>query len=70
MKTFAQWLRATHLGKDTPIGDLAFDVTRDKTFPKENDREVIQNHLARKGACKECLTAFRRAWQQYSREVQ
>ena len=67
--TFVQWLQARHLGKDTPFGDLAADVVRDKAFPVENDREVILNYLARRRACTDCLTAFRRAWQRYLSEV-
>lgn len=64
--TFVEWI-SRHQGKDTPLGDFAYDISRDKTFPAENDREAILNHLQSFSihACPEAIDTFKRAWKAY-----
>lgn len=50
---------------DFPIGDLANDIKSDKTFPKENDREVILAYLKNRHANKEVIQTFIDAWDYY-----
>ena len=51
--------------KDSPSGDLARDMNRDKDFPMSNDRDEIMNHLRSKGACYDCLNTFDRCYRLY-----
>jgi len=64
--TFKEWV-LRHTGKDSPLGDLARDVSGDRSFPEENTREAILVHL--KGptinACPEAVETFKRAWISY-----
>ncbi|MCL6561260.1 MAG: sterile alpha motif-like domain-containing protein [Firmicutes bacterium] len=64
---FKIWLKKFE-GWETPRGDLARDVARDKNFPGEDDYNVILAHLRARGACKEAIQTFRRAWAAYQRE--
>lgn len=64
--TFKEWV-LRHKGKNTPLGDLADDVARDKTFPEENTKEAILVHLTGPtiSACPEAIDTFKRAWTSY-----
>lgn len=64
--TFKEWV-LRHEGKNSPLGDLASDVSRDETFPEENTREAILNHLTDPAinACPEAVDTFKRAWSSY-----
>lgn len=62
--TFVDWL-SRHVKRDSPLGDLARDVSRDKEFPISNSKEDIETHLHRKHACNEAVNTFRRAWSSY-----
>ncbi len=52
--TFYDWLMRTHLGTDTPEGNLANDIARDPLFPREGnvhqvfDRCCVQYRFAPK----------------------
>ena len=67
---FYDWMMVRYAGKDTPRGDLARDMKRDKDFPKDGSRSEILAHLKDKGAIDECLACFKRCWQDYQGEVQ
>ena len=63
--TFPEWL-AQYQEHDTPRGDLARDVERDRTFPgdapaTEEGLARIQGHVAARGACMEARGTLRRA---------
>ena len=62
--TFVEWL-SRHNGKDSPLGDLAYDISCDNSFPTTNTREDIIAHLENKGACHEAISTFKTAWKSY-----
>lgn len=70
MKTYKDWLIEKYLGKDTPRGDLAYDVNRDKDFPEGHlTRERILDHLDIKNACDSAKELFKRTWKDYCKET-
>lgn len=70
MKTFEEWMIEKYLGKDTPRGDLAYDISRDKDFP-ENDPgiESIVIHLECSNASDKVIALTKRAWKDYCKCV-
>ena len=66
--TFKRWL-LQFKNEDTPIGDLASDVARDRSLPVTNSYTAWHDHLLGRRACPEALEALRWAWQQYESEV-
>ncbi len=59
---FYRWL-LRQLYRDDPIGDLARDVKRDKSFPiASGSLKTIQAHLKSRRACDESLQALEEAW--------
>ena len=67
--TFYEWMLNKYAGKNTPRGDLANDMERDKDFPKYGDRKAILSYLEYKRAIDECIACFKRCWRDYQREV-
>lgn len=63
--TFFEYMMK-YLNKDTPAGDLARDLNRDKeNFPQSNDGKEIMDYLFSKGACSQCLDTFEKCYAQY-----
>lgn len=62
--TFTDWL-SRHVKRDSPLGDLARDVSNDREFPTSNSKEDIESHLRRNNACCEAIDTFSRAWTSY-----
>ena len=62
---FVRWLKEKHLGKDTPIGDLAADTVSDCDFPALAVHDVIERYLRFKRACDGAMEAFEAAWKEY-----
>lgn len=62
--TFNEWL-SRHIKRDSPLGDLARDVSSDKEFPTSNSKEEIINHLHRLNACSDAVSTFKQAWKSY-----
>ena len=63
--TFFEYMMKS-LKKDSPAGDLARDMDRDKAnFPRSNTRDEIMSYLSSKGACSECLTTFEKCYKRY-----
>ena len=63
--TFYTFMMRNYRGADTPEGDLATDMARDKErFPRNGKgkfdgwHKLIRDHLVREGACRECLAVF------------
>lgn len=65
MMTFYDWMIARYQGKNSPSGDLADDMSSDKSWPAENIRAAILEHLTSHGACSECVEVFKRCWRDY-----
>lgn len=63
--TFYEWMIARYQGKYSPRGDLADDMSSDRTWPTENTRAAILDHLSSQGACDECTEVFKRCWRDY-----
>ncbi len=60
--TFTEWL-ARHTKRDSPLGDFAGDVARDRDFPRApSSLDQVLSHLIRHGACGEAQDAAKRAW--------
>ncbi|NLC31836.1 MAG: hypothetical protein GX781_00865 [Clostridiales bacterium] len=64
---FYDWMMEKYLGEDTAEGDLAQDMQSDLGFPLFDDYEVIESHLWRKNACRECKEVARICWKRYKR---
>lgn len=64
--TFYEWTKRI-AGKDSPAGDLAADVQRDREAPDVlNTREAWYNHIRRlSGNHPDIMAAFRSAWTSY-----
>lgn len=70
MESYKEWIVRKYLGKDTPRGDMAYDVNRDEDFPKGlAGRERILNHLRFRRACRECVALFKRTWKDYCKDT-
>lgn len=72
--TFYTYMMRNHLGKDTPEGDLAMDMRRDKDhFPRNRAckfngwHQIIENYLYSQGGCRECMDVFEECWEEYER---
>lgn len=70
--SFYTFMMKNHKGKDTPEGDLAADMKRDKDrFPKNGAgkfdgwHRLIREHLEMRGACDACLAVFESCWREY-----
>lgn len=65
--TFFVWLKKQQQ-QDNIVGDLAYDVCRDKGLVKstlENNKKAWVDYLESKNACHEALEALDEAWQEY-----
>lgn len=67
--SFYEWMLSRYEGKDSPRGDLAYDMKRSGDFPDTKDRGVILNYLNAKFACDEAVAVFKRAYRDYLRAV-
>lgn len=66
---FYEWMMDKYAQKNTPRGDLAGDMARDKSFPKDGSRTDILGHLESRRAAEACVACFKRCWRDYVREV-
>lgn len=66
MQTYKEWIIQRYLGKDSPRGDLAYDIKYDKTFPRGcASREQILEYLNSRNACDGAIKAFESTWSNY-----
>jgi uncharacterized protein YozE (UPF0346 family) len=66
---FYHWLKKQK-ERDDPIGDLANDALRDKSFPMEtNSSKVIKNYLLFKEACDEAIQALAEAYEEFKTKI-
>ena len=63
-RCFSTWLRAQR-GRDDPVGDLALDVSADRSARGLRTTTQVLMHLIRRGACTEARLAFREAAREY-----
>lgn len=65
--TFRHWLTG-HAHDDTPLGDLARDVARDRDLPPElTQRQDWRRYLCEQHACDQALATLECAWDVYER---
>lgn len=65
MKTFYNFLK-DFKEDDSPIGDLARDISVDRNHPKRYNSFVsLQRYLESLGACDSVLATFNQAWKLY-----
>ena len=70
--TFYNFMMKNHLGEDTPCGDLAGDMRKDKErFPRNGKSKyagwhrLIREYLMDKNAYDGCLETFEKCWKEY-----
>ena len=65
--TFYDWMIRNYEGENSPRGDLADDMKRDKEFTNSspNTEDWIRWHLFLNNACRECIDAFKDCWKIY-----
>lgn len=71
---FYDFMMKKHLGQDTPVGDLAYDMQYERErFPRNDEsdhragRLTIKRYLEAHNACSACLDSFKQAWKSYVR---
>jgi len=62
--TFTDWLKK-HVNRDSPLGDLAVDMSRDNSWPNYDSVEEYRDYLERKRAVYEAIETLERAWKTY-----
>jgi uncharacterized protein YozE (UPF0346 family) len=62
--SFTEWLKK-QINRDSPLGDLATDMLRDKTFPECNTLDEYRDYLHSKGAYWKAIETLERAWKSY-----
>ena len=64
---FKDWIKRFEK-MDTPRGDLADDIVRDRNLPTENSLQAWLDHLYVRGACPGAKAVLRSAWKRYEKE--
>lgn len=65
--TFVKWL-LSHKGDNSPLGDLARDVSSDANFPNTQALGEMLEYLEDNGACDGAIKALKTAWMTYTAE--
>lgn len=65
--SFAKWLMQ-FVEENSPLGDLARDVAKDKNFPRSRRYETIYSYLEDGGASDACMIVFEEAWENFDRK--
>ena len=65
--SFAKWLMQ-FVEENSPLGDLARDVAKDKNFPRSRRYETIYSSLEDGGASDACMNVFEEAWEKFDRK--
>lgn len=70
--TFYTFMMRNHLNDNTPAGNLAKDMKRDKeSFPRNRPckfngwHSIIWDYLQSRNACREYLEVFDKCWKEY-----
>ena len=67
--SFTEWLKKNK-NRNSPLGDLATDVLRDKQWPSYNTLEDYRSYLNFKGAVYDAIIALEKAWKSYKTYLQ
>jgi len=62
--TFKTWIKQFQ-GENSPLGDLAEDIYRDRSFPCTDKFEKMISYLVSRNACMECIREFSGAYIEY-----
>lgn len=62
---FKDWLCANYLKDSSYIGDLARDVSDDKTFPDEGSVDDFVSYIEKEGAVEEAVSVLMEAYDLY-----
>jgi uncharacterized protein YozE (UPF0346 family) len=65
--TFKAWLML-QMKRDDPVGDLARDVLKDRTWPRTQDTVKLRQHMVKRGVVENTLSAFDRAYSEYQKQ--
>lgn len=66
--TFYEWIIRLQ-NRDTPTGDLAYDIAHDSSFPKSGSLEEVEAYLQRKATCHDVIVTFKTAKRSYLRYI-
>jgi hypothetical protein len=62
--SFTEWLKK-QINRDSPFGDLATDMIRDKTWPTYTTLDAYRDYLHSKNASWQAVQTLERAWKSY-----
>ena len=62
---FYRWLELQR-DRDDPVGDLAYDITKDKKFPVDASLRKTQEYLESKWVSEPVMEALKAAWSEFS----
>ena len=62
--SFAKWLMQ-FAEENSPLGDLARDVAKDKNFPRSRRYETIYSYLEDGDASDACMNVFEEVWEKF-----
>lgn len=65
--TFKAWLMLQKKRED-PVGDLARDVLKDRTWPLTQDMVKLRQHVLNRGSLENALLALDRAYSEYQKQ--
>jgi uncharacterized protein YozE (UPF0346 family) len=65
--TFKAWLML-QMKRDDPVGDLARDVRKDRTWPITQDMAKLRQYMVKRGSIQKTLTALDRAYSEYQKQ--
>lgn len=65
--TFKAWL-GLQMKRDDPVGDLARDVLKDRTWPTTQDTVKLRQHMVKRGAVESALSSLDRAYTEYQKQ--
>jgi hypothetical protein len=61
---FTDWL-SKHKNRNSPLGDLATDMSRDDNWPLYDTLEEYEYYLDSQGACYDAVETLKRGWKSY-----
>ena len=62
---FYRWLESQR-ERDDPVGDLAYEITKDKKFPVDASLRKTQEFLESKWVSEQVMEALKAAWSEFS----
>ncbi|OHD68935.1 MAG: hypothetical protein A2177_05180 [Spirochaetes bacterium RBG_13_68_11] len=65
--TFKAWLML-QMKRDDQVGDLTRDVLKDRTWPPTQDMVKLRQHMVKRGAIENVLSALDRVYSEYQKQ--